>query len=132
LKGVSGLLESVLVLAITLALMSVVSFSFLGFLRPALTFIMRERLREHASIREKLIAIDVSRNQSGTYIWLYNYGDTDILIREIYADGIRVPSSEWRVLGGTIAARRISILELKRGFTTLTLVTIRGAVFRLR
>ncbi len=86
-KGVSEVVSSVTMLAITIAVLGGVGVISLGSLRSANGLLLTGSQNAASAEGVLLTVVSTQGNASGTYVWLFNYGWTPAQITQIYLNG---------------------------------------------
>ena len=112
-RGVSEVVSSVSMLAITIAVLGAVGVISLGSLRSA-NAVLQTGSRNAASADGILLrVVSTQDNSSGTYIWLFNYGWTPAHLSGVYIDGGQ--ESGWTSNCSVLQPKGICDLRLQPG-----------------
>jgi len=86
-RGVSEVVSSVSMLAITIAVLGAVGVISLGSLRSANGVLLAGSQNAASADGVLLTVVSTQDNSSGTYVWLFNYGWTPAHLSAVYLDG---------------------------------------------
>ncbi len=86
-RGVSEVVSSVSMLAITIAVLGAVGVISLGSLRSANGVLLAGSQNAASADGVLLSVVSTQDNSSGTYVWLFNYGWTTAHLSAVYLDG---------------------------------------------
>jgi len=86
-RGVSEVVSSVSMLAITIAVLGAVGAISLGSLRSANAVLSAGSQNAASADGVLLSVVSTQANSSGTYVWLFDYGWTPARLSGVYVDG---------------------------------------------
>lgn len=89
-RGVSEVVSSVAMLAITIAVLGGVGVISLGSLRSANALLLSGSQNAASADGVLLTVVSTQENASGSYVWLFNYGWTPAHLTQVYLDGGQV------------------------------------------
>jgi hypothetical protein len=90
-RGVSEVVSSVAMLAITIAVLGGVGVISLGSLRSANALLLSGSQGAASADGVLLSVVSTQENASGSYVWLFNYGWTTAHLTQVYLDGGQAP-----------------------------------------
>jgi hypothetical protein len=86
-RGVSEVISSVSMLAITIAVLGGVGLISLGSLRSANGVLLTGSQNAVSEEGVLLTVVSTQSNSSGSFVWLFNYGWTEAKLTSVYLDG---------------------------------------------
>jgi hypothetical protein len=89
-RGVSEVVSSVSMLAVTIAVLGAVGAVSIGSLRSANGILLSGSQNAASAEGVLMTVVSTQDNSSGSYVWLFNYGWTPAELSAVYLDGARV------------------------------------------
>jgi len=123
-RGVSEVVSSVTMLAITVAVLGGVGLISIGSLRSANAVLLSGSQNAENEAGVLLSLVSTQGNSSGTYVWIFNYGWAEGRITSVYLNG--GIESGWKSTCGALRPEQLCFVELPPA-TTGSLVVEFGA-----
>ena len=109
-RGVSEVVSSVTMLAITIAVLGGVGLISLGSLRSANAILLSGSQNAANEAGVLLTLVSTQNNSTGTYVWLFNYGWAEGRITSAYLNGGL--ASGWTSTCGALAPEQMCVVTL--------------------
>lgn len=112
-RGVSEVVSSVSMLAITIAILGGVGLISMGSLREANGLLLSDSEGASSAAGVLLTVVATQSNSTGTFVWLYSYGWTQTALTSVYLNGGL--ASGWSSTCSSLAPQQMCALRMSAG-----------------